>query len=128
MVVMILEKVSPSLRGELTRWLLELKTGVFVGNVSALVRDKLWEMVCQKLKAGAGLMVFNAAREQGYEIRTHGPTSRVPEDFDGLVLMKIPIKEKNKGKAAAKAELPTSEPVPLQVPPALMLPRQDENT
>lgn len=127
MVVMILEKVSPSLRGEITRWLLELKTGIFVGNVSALVRDKLWELVCQKLKAGAGLMVFNAAREQGYEIRTHGPTSRVPVDFDGLILMKIPVKEKSKGKTT-DAELPTSESVPLQVPPALMFPRQNENT
>ena len=129
MVVMILEKVSPSLRGELTRWLLELKTGVFVGHVSALVRDKLWEMVCLKLKAGAGLMVFNAAREQGYEIRTHGPTSRVPEDFDGLILMKIPTKEKKPGKEkkedkAATTELPTSEPVTLLVPPALMLPHE----
>jgi CRISPR-associated protein Cas2 len=126
MVVMILEKVSPSLRGELTRWLLELKTGVFVGHVSALVRDKLWEMVCLKLKAGAGLMVFNAAREQGYEIRTHGPTSRVPEDFDGLILMKIPVKEK-KAKAAAP-ESPTSEPVALLLPPALMLPRDEGKT
>ena len=126
MVVMILEKVSPSLRGELTRWLLELKTGVFVGHVSALVRDKLWEMVCLKLKAGAGLMVFNAAREQGYEIRTHGPTSRVPEDFDGLILMKIPTKEK-KGKAVP-TELPTSDPVTLLLPPALMLPREEGKT
>ncbi|MBA3516457.1 MAG: type I-E CRISPR-associated endoribonuclease Cas2, partial [Rhizobiales bacterium] len=31
MVVMMLERVSPSLRGELTRWLIEPKTGVFVG-------------------------------------------------------------------------------------------------
>lgn len=127
MVVMILEKVSPSLRGELTRWLLELKTGIFVGHVSALVRDKLWEMVCLKLKAGAGLMVFNAAREQGYEIRTHGPTSRVPEDFDGLVLMRIPVKEKKKDKPAA-TELPNSEPVTLNLPPGLMLPREEGKT
>ncbi|NOT60524.1 MAG: type I-E CRISPR-associated endoribonuclease Cas2 [Acidobacteria bacterium] len=119
MVVMILEKVSPSLRGELTRWLLELKTGVFVGNVSALVRDKLWHMICMKLKTGAGLMVFNAAREQGYEIRTHGPTSRTPEDFDGLILMKIPLKEKTKSKTTAK-EFPAVEPLPPPESPATL--------
>ncbi|MCD6345555.1 MAG: type I-E CRISPR-associated endoribonuclease Cas2, partial [Anaerolineae bacterium] len=43
MVVMILEKVPVGVRGELTRWLLEIKTGVFVGHISARVRDKLWE-------------------------------------------------------------------------------------
>ncbi len=46
MIVLILEKVPTSLRGELTRWLLELKAGVFVGKVSAMVRDRLWEHVC----------------------------------------------------------------------------------
>ena len=41
MVVMLMEKVPKSVRGELTRWLIELRSGVFVGNISALVRDKL---------------------------------------------------------------------------------------
>ncbi len=41
MVVIILEKVPAGLRGELTRWLLELKAGVFVGKVSAMVRERL---------------------------------------------------------------------------------------
>ena len=127
MVVMILEKVSPSVRGELTRWLLELKTGVFVGHVSALVRDKLWEMICLKLKAGAGLMVYNAAREQGYEIRTHGATSRVPEDFDGLVLMRVPLKEKTKSKATAK-ELPTSDPAQNSISPDPIPPSNQAKT
>ncbi len=45
MVVIILESVPTSVRGELTRWLLELHAGVFVGNISAMVRDKLWEMI-----------------------------------------------------------------------------------
>ena len=41
MIVMILENVPTSLRGELSRWLLEPRAGVFVGHVSARVRDKL---------------------------------------------------------------------------------------
>jgi len=43
MVVMILEKVPQSLRGELTRWLVEVKTGVYVGHVNGLVRELLWK-------------------------------------------------------------------------------------
>ena len=41
-MIMIPERVPQSLRGELTRWLLELKAGVFVGRVSAMVRERLW--------------------------------------------------------------------------------------
>ena len=39
MIVIALERVPVGLRGELSRWLLELRPGVFVGKVSALVRD-----------------------------------------------------------------------------------------
>lgn len=89
MVVILMEKVSASLRGEITRWLLEPRPGVFVGNVSALVREKLWEMICQKLKGGAATLLHSAATEQGYKIRTFGDTARKIKDFDGLQLVVI---------------------------------------
>jgi CRISPR-associated protein Cas2 len=89
MVVFLLEKVPTSLRGEITRWMLELRPGVFVGNVSALVREKLWEMICQKLKGGAVTLLQSAANEQGYKIRTFGDTTRKVKDFDGLQLIVI---------------------------------------
>ena len=59
MVVFILENVRPSLRGELSRWLFEVKAGVFTGKVSALVRDELWQLIQQKLGKGSnGLVVI----------------------------------------------------------------------
>lgn len=48
MVIMTLEKVPKSLRGELSRWMVEIQTGVFVGKLSALVRDLLWEKCVKK--------------------------------------------------------------------------------
>ena len=90
MVVIILEKVSPSVRGELTRWLLEPRTGVFVGCVSALVRDKLWENICRRAGIGGALLIHPAASEQGYTLRSHGATSRTLGDFEGLTLIHIP--------------------------------------
>ena len=90
MVVIILEKVPASVRGELTRWMLELRAGVFVGNVSAMVRDMLWKMVCKKIKTGGGILVYNAANEQGFAIRFWGSTSRIVEDFEGLTLLRTP--------------------------------------
>jgi CRISPR-associated protein Cas2 len=45
MVVLILERAPARLRGELTRCMLEPKARVFVGSISGLVRDLLWEKV-----------------------------------------------------------------------------------
>jgi CRISPR-associated protein Cas2 len=89
MVVVILEKVTPGVRGELTRWMLELKAGVFVGDLSAMVRDTIWKMLCKKVKSGAGILAQNAANEQGFDLRFFGDTSREIEDFEGLKLIRI---------------------------------------
>ena len=89
MVVMLLEKVPKSVRGELTRWLIELRPGVFVGNISALVRDKLWDMLCNKLRGGNALLLHSATTEQGFAIRTHGDSDRVIRDFEGLFLVQL---------------------------------------
>jgi CRISPR-associated protein Cas2 len=91
MVVMILERVTPSLRGELTRWLIQPKTGVFVGRVSSRVRDLLWEKITASKRGGAALIVYQDATEQGFSIRTSGRTSKTIEDFEGLLLPKTPV-------------------------------------
>ncbi|HEV7377865.1 MAG TPA: type I-E CRISPR-associated endoribonuclease Cas2e [Pyrinomonadaceae bacterium] len=89
MVVIILESVQTSVRGELTRWLLELHAGVFVGNISAMVRDKLWDMLCSKMKnKGGGFLIHSTNTEQGYAIYSTGATTKALEDFDGLLLVR----------------------------------------
>ena len=90
MTVMILERVPTSLRGELTRWMLEPKAGVFIGTVSAMVRDRLWEKACQGADGGACMLIHNAANEQGFAVRFWGETGRVVEDFEGLLLVRVP--------------------------------------
>ena len=87
-----MEKVPVSLRGEITRWMLELRPGVFVGTISALVREKLWEHICLKSKGGAVTLLQSAANEQGYTIRTHGETARKIHNFDGLQVVTVPAK------------------------------------
>jgi len=92
MIVMVLEKVSASVRGELTRWLIQPRTGVFVGNVSARVRDKLWEKAASAKKGGAAILIYSDDTEQGFSVRSHGDTSRTMTDFEGLILPKVPVK------------------------------------
>lgn len=87
MVVFIMERVPVSLRGELTRWMLELKAGVFVGNVSALVRDLLWEKIGESIKGGGAILIHSSDTEQGFAIRYWGETSRKVRDFEGLLLV-----------------------------------------
>lgn len=91
MVVMILEKVPTSLRGELTRWLIEPHPGVFVGHLSGMVRDKLWEKCCEKLKEGGVVQMWSTNNEQRFAIRTFGDTKREVVDFDGLQLIRLPL-------------------------------------
>lgn len=92
MIIMILEKVTAGLRGELTRWLIEPRTGVFVGQVSARVRDKLWEKAVTKKKSGGVIQIWNTNTEQGYKMRSSGDTSRKIIEIEGLQLIQIPGK------------------------------------
>lgn len=92
MVVMVLESVPVSLRGELTRWLLEPHTGVFVGNISAVVRDRLWKKCCQKKRMGGVVQVWSTNTEQGFKMRMHGDTRRSIEEVEGLQLICIRAK------------------------------------
>jgi CRISPR-associated protein Cas2 len=90
MVVLILERVPVGLRGELTRWLLELRAGVFVGSLSGMVRDLLWEKVCKEARGGGCTMIHTSNREQGFAIRLHGEPTRQVDDFEGLSLIRVP--------------------------------------
>lgn len=89
MTVIVLERVPTSLRGELTRWMLEPKPGVFVGKPSALVRDRLWQELCLKMSEGAGILIYKSDSEQGFAVRTWGDTSRTLIDFEGLWLVQV---------------------------------------
>ena len=93
MVVMILEKVPTSLRGNLTRWLVEPHPGIFVGKISALVRDELWNLCLETRAVGGLIQIWSAANEQGLDIRSFGKTTRQLVDFDGLWLVRKPHKE-----------------------------------
>lgn len=88
MMVMILEKVPTSTRGHLSRWLIEVKAGVFVGRVSALVREKLWEKVNQSRKEGAVVQIWSTNNEQGFDMRMEGDRDRKIVDMEGLLLVK----------------------------------------
>jgi CRISPR-associated protein Cas2 len=88
MVVFVLENASPGLRGELSRWLFEVRAGVFVGKLSALVRDELWKIVEGKIKNGSAVLIYSTNSEQGFTARSLGDPSRHLIDIEGVLLVK----------------------------------------
>ena len=86
MTVVVLVAAPEGLRGHLTRWLVEVQAGVFVGNPGRRVRDRLWALLSTRIGLGQAVMVEPAHNEQGWTIRTAGRERWYPVDFDGLIL------------------------------------------
>ncbi|SNR83683.1 CRISPR-associated protein Cas2 [Haloechinothrix alba] len=87
MTVVILTAVPPGLRGHLTRWLLELSPGVFVGYVSSRVRELMWQRIVEYVADGRALMVHAVNGEQQLAFHVHGHDWE-PVDYDGITLMR----------------------------------------
>lgn len=87
MVVITLSNCPPKLRGDLTKWLIEIDTNVFVGNLNARIRDAVWNRICENIKNGRASMAFAANCEQKLDFRIHN-TEWEPVDFDGVKLVR----------------------------------------
>lgn len=89
MTVIAMDNASAGVRGELTRWFLELKPGVFVGKVNVRIREFLWERICENSLADGAVMVCSASNEQGFEMRLTGMPKRRVMDFEGIQLISV---------------------------------------
>ncbi|MEV7090161.1 type I-E CRISPR-associated endoribonuclease Cas2e [Streptomyces sp. NPDC093085] len=87
MIVLSATAVPDHLRGALTRWLLEVTPELYVGTVSARVRDELWSSVAACTDDGMAVLAYPTDNEQGFTLRTAGTRRRETMDFDGLVLI-----------------------------------------
>ncbi|WP_447040484.1 type I-E CRISPR-associated endoribonuclease Cas2e [Streptomyces sp. DSM 118878] len=105
MTVIVLTNCPVGLRGFLTRWLLEISAGVFVGNPSARVRDVLWHEVQQYAGQGRALLAHTTDNEQGFTFRTHDHAWH-PTDHEGLTLIHRPAPN----LPAASAPSPSGPP------------------
>ena len=86
MVVLILSAAPASLRGSMTRWLLEVSPGVFVGRLSARVREQLWELVRAYIGEGRALLIWSVRSEQHFAIASLGH-DRDPVDIEGCLVI-----------------------------------------
>lgn len=87
MLVVVTENISPRLRGRLAVWLLEIRAGVYVGNVSTKIREMIWHQVSVLTEKGNVVMAWATNTESGFEFQTFGENRRIPVDLDGLRLV-----------------------------------------
>ncbi len=95
MLVVVTEAVPPRMRGRLAVWLLEVRAGVYVGNVSRRVREMLWEQIIALAEEGNVVMAWATNNESGFDFQTYGKNRREPIDFDGLRLVRFLLKEQD---------------------------------
>ena len=87
MLVIVVENVPPRLRGRLAVWLLEVRAGVYVGDLSKRVREMIWNQVIGGCEDGNAVLIWSTNTESGFDFVTHGPNRRVPVEMDGLKLV-----------------------------------------
>ncbi|EOE5508325.1 type I-E CRISPR-associated endoribonuclease Cas2e [Cronobacter sakazakii] len=87
MLVVVTENVPPRLRGRLAIWLLELRAGVYVGDVSRRVREMIWHQITELAQEGNVVMAWATNNESGFDFQTFGVNRRIPVDLDGLRLV-----------------------------------------
>ena len=95
--VITLSKVPASLRGDLSKWMQEIDTGVYIGNFNSRVREYLWKRVIKNIGQGQASLSYQAQNELGYEFETFN-TQRIKVDYDGLQLVMFPADEEVSGE------------------------------
>ena len=109
MVVIVLSAAPAGLRGALTRWMLEVSAGVYVGHLSTRVREQVWELIQANIGQGRALLVYPVKSEQRFAILSLGH-ERVPVDVEGLLVMQAPSVP-----SAGVERFPRAIPVPTRL-------------
>ena len=87
MLVIVVENAPPRLRGRLGVWLIEIRAGVYVGDLSKRVREMIWNQVTVGIEEGNAVMAWSTNTESGYDFLTLGKNRRMPVELDGLKLV-----------------------------------------
>lgn len=93
MMVIVVENAPPRLRGRLGVWCVEIRSGVYVGDYSVRVRERIWQMITREIGDGNAVIAWNASNDAGFDFRTTGKNRRIPVEMDGLKLVAFTKKE-----------------------------------
>lgn len=97
LTVITLKNSPPSLRGDLTKWMQEISTGVYVGNFNTKIREELRDRIVESVGSGEATITYATRNEIGYKFETHN-SNKIPIDFDGIPLVFTPTNPKESKK------------------------------
>ncbi len=98
LTVITVKNAPLSLRGDLTKWMQEIATGVYVGNFNSRIREQLWSRVGESIGTGEATITYAYRNEIGYSFDTLH-TERTVIDYEGIPLVQIPKKESHEKEA-----------------------------
>ena len=101
MLVIVLENVPARLRGYLTRLMLEVRAGIYIGDYSKRIRDSLWNEVKDGIGDGNAVIVWSKSNDIGFDFDTCGKNRRIPCELGDMKLCSF-LPETDAQKSVAK--------------------------
>ena len=99
LTVITVKNAPQSLKGDLTKWMQEIATGVYVGNFNIKVREELWRRVKENVGDGEATISYAFRNEIGYSFDTIHAKREVI-NCEGIPLVLLPLTEKIDIKAS----------------------------
>jgi len=111
MLLMVLQNCPASLKGLLSRWLIEVRSGVFLGNPSSRIRDILWDKtVLHPRNRGYAIQIWSDQGPQGFSYRTWGEGGRELVDFEGIALVRQICDKRGVNRSATAGDVTERRP------------------
>ncbi len=98
-LVIVVENAPDRLRGRLGVWLLEIRTGVYVGQYSRRIREYIWENIVRGIGGGNAVLAWSAPTESGFEFLSIGENRREPVDCNGILLSRYRPEDEKRSPA-----------------------------
>ena len=88
MMILVVERASPKIRGFLSSWCLQVATGVYVANLPHAIREKIWAQLEEwaPTEMAAVLLWTRGDSEQGLRFLQRGTPRRRLVEIEGLVV------------------------------------------
>ena len=99
LTVITVKNAPQLLKGDLTKWMQEIATGVYVGNFNTKVREELWRRVKENVGDGEATISYAFRNEIGYSFDTIHAKREVI-NCEGIPLVLLPLTEKIDIKAS----------------------------
>ena len=88
MMILVVERASPKIRGYLSSWCLQVSTGVYVANLPQAIRQQIWAQLDEWAppQMAAVLLWTRSDTEQGLRFLQLGNPRRKLCELEGLVV------------------------------------------